>query len=272
MAYHINKTFRPLPFVLLMISVTTLHAAANLLNDIIDFDRGFDRQVYPGSGAVVRQWITVTQARRVAYLLLSVGIACGVVLLSLCGIGLLLPGIIGVALAIGYTRSGTCLKTLGLGDASVFTAFGLLPVLTAWWVQTGHLAWSVFWWSLPIAFFSVAILHANNWRDLQSDARLDCKSLAVRLGERHSSTYYKILLMLPFVLVAGYVAVGTFTTLWAPFATLATLIALPASMRCLVQSHHPSEAFLQTLDVRTAQLHMGFSLLLLVGLLVSLFF
>ena len=67
-----------------------------------------------------------------------------------------------------------------------------------------------------------AILVVNNVRDLDSDARVGKRTLAVRMGRRATRTYYTLLL------VAAYCLVAALAT--APLALL-PLITLPLAVK-----------------------------------------
>ncbi len=247
------------------------HTAANLLNDCYDFRRGLDRQVNPASGAVVRGWLTDRQAFRAALLCLVLGIACGLVLVRLAGWPVLALGLAGTLLVLGYTRAGFCLKFAGLGDLAIFAAFGALPVLGAWWVQTERFAWPPVLWSLPMVSYTVGILHANNWRDIDSDAARGCRPFAVRLGPRGSQRYYRFLMLAPFLFVAAALLLDRFTPLpiRAPLPLLLVFLALPLAARLALTdwNRHP-DTFVM-LDAKTAQMHLLFGILLTAGFLLA---
>ncbi|MCK7491939.1 MAG: UbiA family prenyltransferase [Comamonadaceae bacterium] len=143
-----------------------LHGAANVLSDVFDFRRGLDRDVTPVSGAIVRGWLTDAQALRGAAALFALGTAFGPPhRRRRPGRSLFVVGGIGVAVGAFYTL----LKARALGDLAVFLNFGLLGGAGAWIVQTGRFSWLPVLWTAPMALLVIAILHANNWRDIGSD-------------------------------------------------------------------------------------------------------
>lgn len=271
LALHAGVPFRWMPFLLLSLAVLFLHSSANLLNDGYDFRRGLDQTVLPGSGAVVRGWLSVGQVHRAAAVLLCAGIICGVFLVWMTGWMLLVPGLAGMALTLGYTRKGRSLKTMGLGDVTIFAAFGLLPVCTAWWVQTGAFSWQPLPWSFPLGLLSVGILHANNWRDIERDTDRKCMTLAVRLGSAGSMRYYRVLLLAPFALVVAYVSAGRLTAYpsISPPAALGTLLCLPSALKLGMRDWRDDPQMFARLDTRTARLHFLFGILLVGGILID---
>jgi len=273
LARHAGFPFLRGRFALTLAGVVCFHTAANLLNDCFDFRRGLDDKVNPSSGAVVRGWISDRQAFRAAMGFLAAGMLCGFALVWLAGWVVLALGIVGALLALGYTRDGPCLKTIGLGDAAVFLAFGLLPVFGAYWVQAQTFSWQPLWWSLPLAAYTVGILHANNWRDITTDPARRCITLATRLGSNASRRYYQWLMLGPFLLVLATLVGTRLATLpvQAPLTVLLILPALPPSLKLALRDWRQCPEAFAMLDARTAQSHLLFGGLLTLGFVLDLF-
>lgn len=258
-------------FVLTLVGVLCFHTAGNLLNDCFDFTRGLDTQILPTSGAVVRGWLSVRQVYAVVAGLLVVGTACGLLLVYYTGWVLFVIGVLGMFLCLTYTTPGPCFKYTGFGDALIFVAFGLLPVYGTWWVQTQTFSWLPFLWSVPIACFTVGILHTNNWRDIESDEKKGCRTHAVLLGEKGSAHYYWFLMTAPFVLVVLYLFVAVFWRVdgLAPKSSIAVLLVLPVVVNLMKISLNRGNADFPMLDARTAQAQMMFGLLLPIAFVVG---
>ncbi|MGC8559038.1 MAG: prenyltransferase, partial [Nitrososphaeria archaeon] len=56
--------------------------------------------------------------------------------------------------------------------------------------------------SAAIGMVIVAVLHANNWRDIEDDKRAGIKTVAILLGEKGSKAYYLALIWLSYALFA----------------------------------------------------------------------
>ncbi len=263
MAYHAGYSLRWGALALTLLGVVCFHTAANLLNDCFDHRRGLDRQVFPVSGAVVRGWIAERQAFRAAMLCLAIGLLCGFALVAFAGWVVLLLGILGAVCALGYTTPHFCFKYTGLGDLAVFMAFGVLPVFGTWWVQSRTFSWLPILWSLPLVSLTVGILHANNWRDLETDGGRGCRTVAGWLGCDGSRRYYRLLVLAPFALVALYVGLGRVARLNLPTPPLALIafLALPLALRLARIRPAENPGAFAMLDGRTAQLHMLFGIL-----------
>lgn len=258
-------------FAVTLLGVICFHTAANLLNDCFDHRRGLDTQVVPTSGAVVRGWISEAQAFRAGIVLLAAGTGCGLFLTWQAGWVVLLLGGLGCLFAVGYTTPRWCFKYIGLGDLTIFFSFGILVVFGAFWVQARHFHWLPVLWSVPPVLLTVGILHANNWRDIESDPSKGCRTVANVLGSRGSEAYYRILVLGPFVLVAGYLLLDLFPGLGlhTPPATLAAFLALPLAVRLSRVRRHGTPEQFAMLDGSTAQLHLAFTVLCSAAFLIS---
>lgn len=273
-ATHAGYPVRWALLVLTLVGVVCVHTAANLLNDCFDHRRGLDTEVLPTSGAIVRGWLTEGEVFRGAMFFLGAGIACGFVLAWITGWAVLLLGAVGTVIAFGYTTARFCFKYNGLGDAAIFSAFGILPVFGTYWVQTETFSWQPIFWSVPLCSYTVAILHANNWRDIERDRRADCLTPAVLLGNRGSGIYYRGLILGPYLLVAAAILL-TRGVAWAdpaPVTTAIALLSLPLALRLARVRPEPGSLPFAMLDGKTAQLHTAFGALLAVGFLIDRLF
>jgi 1,4-dihydroxy-2-naphthoate octaprenyltransferase len=211
-------------------TMVLLHAAANILSDVFDFRHGLDRDVTPVSGAVVRGWLTDVRAMRGAAVLFGLGTISGLLIARTAGRPLFIVGVVGVAVGAGYTL----LKARALGDLAVFLDFGLLGAAGAWIVQAGSFSWLPVLWTVPMAMLVIAILHANNWRDIASDGGRRVTTVAGLLGDRGSLAYYGVLIFGPVLLDLAFIALprlarGPLRPM--PWTFLLVLLALPNALR-----------------------------------------
>lgn len=270
--------FKPVLFVLALLGMVLLHAGANILSDVFDYRKGLDKEPNPVSGGVVRGIITQKEAIRASVILLVVGSAVGFLLTYLVGIWLLVIGVGGVIIGIFYTSGrGFSLKYSGLGDLAVFLNFGILGGLGSWYVQSGELSWIPVVWTVPMATLVIAILHANNWRDIASDTDGKIKTVASILGDRRSLAYYGFLIFGPFVMILGFIFVPMllFRDLPAmPLTFLITFISLPVALRlwklAVLRKTANDPMDFVTLDGKTAQFNLQFGLLCTLALLANL--
>jgi len=252
-------------FLLALVAMVILHAAANMLSDVYDFRRGLDRAVTPVSGAVVRGWLAPETVKRGAIILFAFGSALGVVIALITGWTLLYIGLAGVAIGAGYT----ILKYRALGDLAVFLNFGILGGLGSWVVQTRTFSWIPVLWTIPMAMLVIGILHANNWRDAATDAEQKVRTMAALFGDRGSLLYYGFLLfgsmaivLLVFMIGPRLIGGGLVPMPWT-FAVV--LLALPKALRLwgkAVRRRTPRQPLdFVILDGATAQYNLLFGLL-----------
>ena len=260
-----------LNFIITVLGVICFQSATNLINDCYDYKRGLDKVITPVSGAVVRGWLTGRQVVFAAMIFMLLGCACGFFLVVVAGWPVLLLGVIGVLISLGYTRNGLCLKYVGLGDLSVFMALGVLPVLGSYWVQAQEFSWTPFLWAPVISLFTIAILHANNWRDLEGDKDSSCRTVAGMLGAHGSSIYYRLLVFGPFALITLFVGLSYLpgVSYDAPLTTLVTLLALPLIIKLTKVNPENDMGTFVMLDGKTAQAQLVFGLLLAAAFFVA---
>jgi 1,4-dihydroxy-2-naphthoate octaprenyltransferase len=178
-----------------------------------------------------------------------------------------------VALAGGFFYAGWPIgyKYFALGDLLVFVLMGPIMVLGAFFTLTGSLDHAlllrVLLVSLPIGCLVTAILHANNIRDIGTDRRAGCRTVANLLGYRLARWEYYSLVCGAFALVVAMVLAGVL----APW-TLIVFASLPPAVKNILILHRASPqtpAQIATLDVRTAQHHLLFGLLYALGLALT---
>jgi 1,4-dihydroxy-2-naphthoate octaprenyltransferase len=254
---------------LALVGVVALHTAANLFNDVFDFARGLDSEIYPTSGALVRGLLSSRQVARGAWFFLSIGAAAWLVLAYLTGWPALGLGGLGILLALGYTGRNFGFKYKKLGDVVIFLAFGPIPVIGTYWGQTGVGGWLPALWLWPITLLTVGILHANNWRDLENDIAKNCFTFASTLGRKNSAHYYHALILLPYLLTLLYLILGLLDPgrLKVQPLVLLVFLTLPLALK-LLRVRENSPQFNQ-LDGETAKLQFAFSLMLIVGFGIS---
>ncbi|CEL92247.1 unnamed protein product [Vitrella brassicaformis CCMP3155] len=204
-----------LPVFLLQLAVCVgLQSVANLLNTYFDHKKGFDTREHNADPTLAEDRLTVKQVLiLMAGSWLVSGIA-GVQLARLAPAGVdpltLLLFIAGGALIASIYSAPPGLKYIGLGDVGVFAAWSL-QTLFSFFVQTGKLSLLPIWRALPLVLHTVAILHANNTRDINNDLNAGGRTLAAVVGLDASVWLYKALVIVPYGLAMVRVLM---TNLW----------------------------------------------------------
>ncbi len=110
--------------------------------------------------------------------------AIGLILLATHGsTALLVIGVLGFIVSIGYTAPPLKFVYRGLGEIAVAIGFGPMMLLGAYVVQTGGtLAWEPFVASIPVALLAALILYVNEIPDRRGDAIAGKRTLPVRFS------------------------------------------------------------------------------------------
>lgn len=257
-------------FPLVIVCALLAQAATNLISDYFDFVNGVDQTDTFGSSRVLVDGLLRPRQMLVAgWVLFAVGLMLALVLIVTRGVPMLILALIALVGGYGYTGKPIGYKYFALGDVLVFTLMGPLMVIGSYLALTGSYDNMALVASLPIGFLVAAILHANNLRDIRHDAAAKVKTLANVLGHRAAKGEYIGLLIAAYVSVALTGVAGLLSP-WSLLVFLSLPLAarnIRAASRC--QEDKPEEIAL--LDVQTAQLHLLFGLLLVIGIAVGHF-
>ena len=268
-AYLFAKRLVPsgaLPWVILLLSllgVVLLHSAGNLLSDWYDYRTGVDnKDAYAVPNLVFGKFLPKE------YLVLSIvlfvlGALTGLGVVALSGMGVLIIGVIAVALTALYSF----LKYHALGDLDIFIIFGVLTVLGMAYAVTGSWHWDALVLSVPIGIITVSVLHANNTLDIPTDKAAGIKTFAMVIGEKASTALYCCYMVLPFICIILAVIAG-----WLPPMALLCLLAGFKAYKNFRQAATYKTAgreAMKALDFHSSQLQLQFSLLLSIGLFIS---
>jgi 1,4-dihydroxy-2-naphthoate octaprenyltransferase len=157
-----------------------------------------------GSGLV-----PAARVKRAAFACFGVAALSGLCLASATSWWLLAIGAAAILAAWGYTGGPKPYGYLGLGELFVFVFFGLVATVGTVYLQTGStplVAWVA---GAAAGFASVALLEANNLRDVAGDTVANKRTLAVRLGRARGAFLYLgawVLVALGIVVTAALLA------------------------------------------------------------------
>ena len=177
------------PALLAVLATLLVHLGANVLNDVADDLSGADRdneeRIFPytgGSRFIQNGLLSLPAMTAWGTTLLGAAALLGIVLADLRGAGVIIFGLIGVALAIAYSLPRAQLAARGLGELAIAVAFGILPVTGAAWLQSGRIDAQSLLMSIPVGLWGAAILLMNEVPDRAADARAGKETLVVRWG------------------------------------------------------------------------------------------
>ena len=245
-----------------LIGAFMLQIGANFANDVFDFERGADNADRLGPQRATQQgWISAAQMKQAMWLAFAGATGVGLYLTWVAGWPVLALGLLSIAAAYLYTGGPKPYGYLGLGDLSVFMFFGPGAVAGTYYVQALAVSELALLASLPIGALATAILVVNNLRDIETDARANKRTLAVRLGDRPTRTYYFALLAVAYAMPA--------VIWWRGLAdawVLLPWLSLPLAARLAARMRHEGGLALNGCLVRTARLEVVFGLLFALGL------
>jgi 1,4-dihydroxy-2-naphthoate octaprenyltransferase len=243
-----------------------LQTGTNLDNDVSDTERGTDRAGRLGlPRATALGLLAAGQVRAASHACFALATAIGLVLAWRGGWPILVAGIAAAAAAMGYSGGPRPISYTPFGDVVVWLFFGLVAVGGTYYLQTGSISGGALTAATLVGFPATAVLVVNNYRDLDPDARVGKRTLAVCLGRTFSRWEYAVLVLGPFGLLAVLAAQ---TRIGAPL--LLPALSLPMALR-LVRGfwrERPGPAF-NALLARTAKFQVVFAALLCVALLLG---
>lgn len=202
-----------------------LQIGVNFANDYSDGIRGTD-EFRKGPARLTASGL-VNPKKVLATALSFFGLAAiaGIVAVVLSGrYWFLALGAVAILAAWFYTGGKKPYGYAGLGELFVFIFFGLVATVGTVWLQTDIIASEPWWAGTGVGLFAVAVLIANNTRDIETDTLAGKKTLSVRMGEKRSKVFYTVSVLLPFVVPAVY---GLFHP-YLIYTWLVLLIVIPA--------------------------------------------
>jgi 1,4-dihydroxy-2-naphthoate octaprenyltransferase len=259
-------------FVAALLVAAGLQVGVNLANDYFDGTRGVDTRDRVGPPRLTQSGAASPRAVLLAALA-SIAVAgfSGLALaLATQPVLILIVGGLAILAALLYSGGPRPYAGLGLGEVMVFLFFGLLATCGTTFVMVEAVPASSWWCGVTMGLLAVAILEANNIRDIETDAAAGKRTLAVRIGDRHARALYGTLVIGAFgAIAAGVLAhllndsVGL--TQWG----LVGLAAWPLAIRPLEAVRIVRGPALIPVLVDTAKLHAATGLLLAAGLVLS---
>jgi 1,4-dihydroxy-2-naphthoate polyprenyltransferase len=211
----------------------------NFANDYYDFVRGADTAARVGPRrAVAAGLVAPATMKRAMIAVFGTAFLAGLGLLAWGGPWLLVVGVASIACGIAYTGGPWPLAYLGLGDVFVFIFFGLVAVGGTYFVQAGRITTEAILAGIPLGLLAANILVVNNYRDVESDAAANKRTLVVRFGRAAARAQFGISLVIAFAIPALFVWRGYG---WRSLLPLALVPLAWTHARRLRESKTPSE-------------------------------
>lgn len=172
-----------------------MQIAANLINDLMDFLKGSDREDRLGPERACQMgWISPSRMKMGIFLVLSLAALSGILMLLLSyqrmpwhGSELVLTGLLCFVFAFLYT---THFSYLGLGDILVVVFFGLVPIVMSYYLQSATVTWGSVILGFLCGIMTDTLLIVNNVRDINEDRKSGKKTIIVRMGLKNGQRLY----------------------------------------------------------------------------------
>jgi 1,4-dihydroxy-2-naphthoate octaprenyltransferase len=264
-AYAETGAIAWLPLLVALLAAMLIQVGTNLHNDVSDFERGADGVGRIGPArAAASGWLAPVAVRRAAYTCFGLAVLLGIYLVWHGGWPIFLLGLGSVAAGWAYTGGPRPIAYSALGELFVWLFFGLGAVMGSYYLQTLSLGWSVFVAASMVGLLAAAVIAVNNYRDLDGDRKIGKNTLAVRIGRGACQAEYALLLFTPYLLLplSAYLSHSG----WGGGLPLLSL-PLALSLWRRFRGEPPGLVF-NLILAQTAQLQLGFGVLLCIGLLL----
>ncbi|MEY8723436.1 prenyltransferase [Bacteroides stercorirosoris] len=248
--------------VLALVGIIIFHASGNAWSDYFDFERGVDRADTFGVKTLTSGQFMPLEIRNLAIGLMVPAVAIGLWLVVRTGLPLLWVGVCGAICSLLYPW----LKYRAFGDFVIFVAYAILPTLGISYITVGKFLPDLLLIIVPVGLITVAILHANNTRDIETDVRAKISTLAMKLGKKTDVLLYIFEVIFPFLWIVGCVVLGYFP--WWSLLTMLGLLPAIANARAMLRLPKEGISAISNLDEKTAKLQLLFSLLFTVTFLI----
>lgn len=247
-----------------LIVAVAVQVGVNYANDYFDANKGIDTADRVGPRrAVGSGLISPRRMRRAMIGAFIVAAVAGIAVSAPVSWWLVGLGALCFIAALAYSGGPRPYASAGLGEIFVFVFFGLVATIFSAYVQTAQISLVAVLAAFPVGLLSVAILEANNLRDLPTDSAAGKRTLSVRLGTRATRVLYTV------VVWAVFLFVPLISLAAASPWPLLTLLTVPLAIQpTLVVARGAAGGALIPVLVATARLQLAFGLLLTAGLLL----
>ena len=245
-----------------------LQIGVNFANDYQDGMRGIDTDERQGPQRLTSSGVASPRSVLLAALAsIAVAGVAGLALALATSLWLIPIGAAAMLALWFYSGGPRPYGSLGLGEVMVFVFFGVMATAGTAYVQAERIPAAAWWSSAAMGFLAVAILEANNLRDISTDSVAGKRTLAVRLGDRRARALYRALVVSAFATIvlgvaAGIADAGYGLSQWA----LLALAAWPLAIGPVEAVGSAEGRALVPVLVGTAQLQLVFGALLALGL------
>ena len=230
-----------------------LQIAVNYANDYSDGIKGTDNDRVGPMRLVGSGLVSAKIVQRAALLMLLVAGVAGLVLAMSSSLWILLIGAGAMIAAWTYTGGPRPYGYAGFGEIFVFVFFGVVATVGTQFVvsQTTTLLSLVA--SCAVGALSCALLVVNNLRDIDGDALVGKRTLAVKMGDKATRFFFAVLFL---VAALSVIAAAVMSQAWALLGLIGVGAGLPA-VRSVLRGTSQSGLIAVLGQVGRAQLIFG---------------
>ncbi len=264
-AYRQNLIFQNdylFDFYLILLITTAgiaVQTATNLINDFFECEIKY---VKYNSQGEKKYYFLGKYRSAFDVLVFYLGIFCflitafiGIHLVYLTTAKLLIVGILGLIGGYSYTGEPIVYKKRGLGTVLSFILMGPLMVFGSYLVFSRSFSWYPVIIGMPLSLMIPMLMLSNELRDYRRDKKWGIRTMTVRFGYRFSKNIFLFLLILSYLLVIIYTALGLL-----PVYSLLTFFTLPLAVKAFKSAAEKSREGVPI----TNKLHLIFGLILIV--------
>ena len=212
------------------IGLVIAHISVNVFNEYFDFRSKVDFRTprtpfSGGSGALPSGLITEKQALWLGIGSLLVIIPIGIFFTLVKG-WLLLPLLLASAVVI-VVYTPIILK-MGYPEWAPGVGLGILPVLGAYFIQTGEYTITALIAAVPSGILVHNLLLLNELPDAEADKTVKRRTLPIVAGKKNAAIVYSVLMLIMYLWIIGAVIAGDM-----PAFTLLGLLTLPLAYKAV---------------------------------------
>jgi len=242
-----------------------IQIGTNLVNDAIDFKKGADGVGRLGPKRMTQEGLlSFGQVLTAGCVCFGCALVFGIPLMWAGGWPLALIILVSIACGYLYTGGPFPLAYTGLSDLFVLMFFGWVSTGTVFFLQTGEVTFTSLLAATQIGLLAIVPHAINNLRDHVSDARVNKRTLAVRLGVVFARWEITVLSLVPFILGLIWLKWGTMGMVFLPILALPPIVD---NLRAIWRTD-PSPQYNQFL-AKSALCQLLFSVLLALGILLA---
>ena len=223
-AFHLGYAL--LAFVGLLLA----HISVNTLNDYFDYRSGVDlatkRTPFSGGSGILPA--ALLKPRQVLWLGLGsflLALPIGIYFVIVRGWPLLPLLVVAAICALLYTP---LILKLRWPEWAPGVGLGALPVLGAYFVQTGDYTLPTVIASIPSGILVHNLLLLNEFPDVEADRKANRKTLPITMGGKGASIVYSVLTVVVYLWIVGAVVAGQM-----PIFSLIALLTLPLAIKAI---------------------------------------